>query len=145
MKKHFLLPLMILLAMAVGATGYAKKSTVDNATEITDHLAKNLDLTDVQQRKLEIICNDILDKRAEIFSRQMMNRTRVELTSQLHRDRFDRAGYEDFRIRSLRSYNEFYMYLGQKLDEFHSLLSPPQRERLVAEIEKNRSRWFTDK
>lgn len=145
MKKHLMFPLMILLAMALGATGCAKKTTEEKATEITDHLSKNLDLTDVQRRKLEIIRNDILNKRTEIFNRQMMDQTRFELTSQLDREKFDPVQYQDFKNKSLQRYDEFYTYLGQKLDEFHSLLSPPQREKLVKEIEKNREKWFADK
>lgn len=141
MNKHLLLPLIILIATAVGATGYAKKSTDDRAAALTDQLARNLDLTDVQRRKLELIRNDVLDKRSELIGRRTMEEAKLQVISQLHGERFDAAKYDEYKKRSLQRYDRFYAHLGRKLGEFHALLSPPQREKLILEIQKNPEVW----
>lgn len=141
MNRHLLLPLIFLIATAVGATGYAKKSADDRATVLTDQLARNLDLTDVQRRKLELIRNDILDKSSELIGRRVMEETKLQMISQLRGDRFDADEYKEYKKRSLERYDRFYAHLGRKLGEFHALLSPPQREKLVAEIQKNPEVW----
>lgn len=141
MNKHFLLPLIFVIATAVGATGYAKKSADDRVAALSDHLARNLDLTDVQRRKLELICNDILDRRSELLGRRTAEETQLQVISQLRGERFDASRYEEYKKRSLERYDRFYAHLGRELGEFHALLSPPQRERLIREIQKNPEAW----
>lgn len=141
MNKHLLLPLIFLIATAVGATEYAKKSTDDHGATVTDQLAQNLDLTDVQRRKLELIRNDIMDKRSELLGRRTMEETRRQMISQLRGERFDADRYDEYQKRSLDRYARYYAHLGRNMAEFHALLSPPQREKLVAEIQKNPEVW----
>ena len=145
MKKTVLLPLVGMLAMALVTTGCMRKTTEEKANDISSHLAKTLDMTDVQRRKVDIIKNDILNKRTEIYNKQMMDQVQYELTSQLHSEKFDPAQFEDFKDKTLDKQDEFISYLGEKFAELHSMLSPPQRERLVQDIEKNKDKWFGDK
>ncbi|SNB48089.1 Spy/CpxP family protein refolding chaperone [Geobacter sp. DSM 9736] len=149
MKKLTLVPMLPLLALfalvLACSTGCQKKSTEDRATEISDHLARNLDLTDVQRRKVEIIKNDILNKRTEIFNRQMVDQLQYELTTQLRREKFDQAEFDDFKDKNIKRYDEFLTFSGEKFAELHSILSPPQRDKLIQDITKNKERWFGDK
>lgn len=142
MGERALCTLAGVMAIAVIISGCIKKTPEQKVEDISDHMARTLDMTDVQLRRMDIIKNDILKKRNEVYNSQLMERVQHELSAQLHKERFDAAGFEKFKEGSLDKQEEFISYLGEKLAEAHSVLSPPQREKLAMEIERNRDIWF---
>ncbi|SNB46895.1 Spy/CpxP family protein refolding chaperone [Geobacter sp. DSM 9736] len=140
-KTMVMLFLVALMLPVVLMSGCGAKTPDEKADAIVSELNDSLQLTDVQRRNLDSIMNEILNKRTQI-DRQLADQIQYGFTSQLRKDKFDPAEFEEFMLKYNEQSNEMVRFIGQKLSEFHAMLSPPQRNRLVEEIAKNRERWL---
>jgi Spy/CpxP family protein refolding chaperone len=98
-------------------------------------MAKELKLDDGQKAKLEKIKDEFLAKRPE------MSKTRedaIKEANELMRSaEIDKAKLDALVAKSQTHANDMVGFIASKFTEIHDMLTPEQREKLVAQIEKH--------
>lgn len=130
--------LIIGTAVTVIAVAACSGKTERRSRRAIDRIAKKLDLTKEQKGKVKEISVDLSQKHGE------MEKVRVEF----HRDAISLMKSEEITDeelgRMIEKYreraDEMVSFLLTEYAEFHAVLTPAQREKVVAEIEKHRER-----
>jgi Spy/CpxP family protein refolding chaperone len=127
-KMFFSIVVMALLAL-VAACGHRPCTPEQRAERMVAHLTKKLDLSATQQQKLEGIKQEFLAKLAA--GRAVHEEVHNELIAQLKKEQPDKQALDAVVAKCQQHANEMIAFFGAKLSEFHAILTPEQRAKLV--------------
>ncbi|RJQ84922.1 MAG: periplasmic heavy metal sensor [Desulfobacteraceae bacterium] len=105
---------------------------------IKDELTDRLALDAGQQARLDAIAAGLLDRGKQM--RQEREAVRATLMAELKKEHIDRSAVETLVAQKQRQMDAIAEYLIDSAIGFHETLSPEQREKLVAELEKFHAR-----
>jgi Spy/CpxP family protein refolding chaperone len=103
--------------------------------EITDRLELNED----QQARLDEMTNDLVDRGREM--RAIRASIRDTLMTELRKSEMNKEDLVQVFSENRAKFEEMISLLADRLVEFHQMLQPEQRAKLVAELEKHQKRW----
>jgi Spy/CpxP family protein refolding chaperone len=105
---------------------------------VVEHLAAKLELTSGQRQQLEQIKGEVQAKRAELQAHR--EESFEELLGLLQSERIDDTALKVAVAGHQARAHELIAFAGDKVREFHALLTPEQRAKLVAELREFRAR-----
>ncbi len=114
----------------------------DRINKITKKLSRELDLTDEQNKRLNIIKDEIKEKLLDrkIHAKKMLS----VMQEEIRKDTLDRQRLEKLYEDRKQSGEDMHKFMLDKFAEFHSTLTKEQRIKLDKLIDKMRSH-FDDK
>ncbi len=136
MKRTYLIPLIVLFAVLSGLViaGCYHKTPGQRAEYMVKHLVSTLNLNAEQTRKLEKMKDEFLAKRPEIQKMRAESLADIKemmLSTQLDPEKL-KARTEKIEAHA----NDMIAFLSAKFAELHDMLTPDQRIKFVAEMEK---------
>ena len=129
--------LLILLAVVCGC-GHRSKfcmthfSPAKKVEWITKRIAKELDLNDQQKEKLGQIRDEIIAKQAEM--RQQKEELINAFISEIPKDTLNLQFLKDLLQEKHQDMEQMYDFTLARLEEFHAILAPQQRQKLAERI-----------
>jgi Spy/CpxP family protein refolding chaperone len=134
MKKTFI-AIMAVTALALFASGCRhSKDPAARAEAITSHLAKKLDLSEAQKAKTLPLVQAVLDERQSW--RGQMPQALGELKGAFGAESFDAKALNSAMAQRETKLAQSRALLVQKLGEFHAILTPEQRAKVDALLQK---------
>lgn len=126
--------LAALLAFVVGGCARWRPHTPEErADRMVEHLAEKLDLSPEQRLQLEQIKVEVLARQAEMLAHR--EESFDEILAMMQSERIDdtrmKIAVADHQARA----NELIAFAGEKLKEFHDMLTPEQRAKVVAALQ----------
>ncbi len=112
------------------------------ADKIVDRMKRKLDLNSEQEAKIRVLAHEVADSLATL--RGLHQGLHAEILKQLRSPAVDTAALgHDVSDREAR-FHALRPFLVRKFSELHALLTPQQREKLAAFLEKHRGRHGHD-
>ncbi|MGD9301916.1 MAG: Spy/CpxP family protein refolding chaperone [Desulfobacterales bacterium] len=128
----FLIALMV-VAMA-GFTGCRRHSPGQKAEFMVDYVSETLDLNESQKAHLDQIKDELLEKGVQMRADKAAMHS--ELLAQLRGEEIDQDLLKSMVTEHRIKMEEWIDLAIVKLAEFHKTLTPEQREKLVAKLER---------
>jgi len=125
--------IMLVILFALVVTG-CYRTPEQRAERFVKHMASELNLDDAQKAKLDKIKDEFLARRPEM--KQIREETVIEANALMRSAEIDKAKLDALNARHAAHANELIQFLSSKFTEIHDMLTPEQREKLVAHIEK---------
>lgn len=135
-KRYFVLTAVAAAALFLSA-GCAR-TPEQRAAHMVDHLAGKLDLTDAQKAQMNRIKDEFLAKRPEM--EKLRDETVKEANALMRSAEIDKAKLGELTAKNQAQANDMIGFISAKFAEIHDVLTPVQREKLVAYIEKHHER-----
>jgi Spy/CpxP family protein refolding chaperone len=120
-----------------GPSGY--RSPEKRVAWLKEEISERLELDDAQQARLDEITSDIVEKGEEM--RAVRTSIRETFISEFSKDEINKENLTRIFSDNKNKIDEMILLFTDRLVEFHQMLRPEQRAKLVAEIEKHRKRW----
>jgi Spy/CpxP family protein refolding chaperone len=141
-KKGTYILLIALLVASLGFfSGCRRGSHAHKADFILDYIVETLDLTENQQKQLNLIKDELMEKGEQMKAgRESMHE---EIVAQLGSEEINQARMKNLIAERRAQIDEFIDLALARLVEFHKTLTPEQRDKLVAKIETFK-RWHSD-
>jgi Spy/CpxP family protein refolding chaperone len=108
------------------------------AGHIAKHVARQLDLTAEQKVKLDRIKNEIIVKTRDLRKDHM--RAHTEVLALVKKQNLSRADVDRVISKREAKFKEMKPFIVSKIVEFHSMLTPEQKNTLAEKMEKFHSR-----
>ncbi len=140
MKRKYVFTIigLFLVLSALVVTGCYHKTPEQRAEYTVKHLASTLNMDPAQTAKLEKIKEEFLAKRPEI--RKMREESMADIKEMMLSPQIDQAKL-NARAEKIQAHaNDMIKFLSEKFAELHDILTPEQRAKLVAEMEKHAER-----
>ena len=136
MKRKYIIPIIVLFAVLSGLViaGCYHKTPGQRAEYMVKHLVSALSLNAEQTAKLEKMKDDFLAKRPDIQKMRAESLADIKemmLSPQLDPEKL-KARTEKIEAHA----NDMITFLSAKFADLHDMLTPDQRVKLVAEMEK---------
>ncbi len=148
-KKNYIFTLLVIFAALTVITGchhhfrHGKHiSSEKKAAVIHKIISKKLDLDRKQRQELERIQNEIVAKHREHFNQNQD--VLDEMTDIVKADTIDRQKLNRVLEARRGKVVPMHEFMVEKFIEFHSILTPKQRNRLAVEMEKFHKRHFSE-
>lgn len=138
MRRKWLLMLAALAAVTL-VDGCARPTAEERAGKAVSRLAGELDLSDAQVRQLEAMKEEFLKRQEELG--QLRQETFDRLTALMRQERIDRTEVDSLVTSHQTEAAEMIRFLGDKLIEFHALLTPEQRAEVLGQLQEHREKW----
>ncbi len=131
------------IAAALIFTGCRSHSGPDRVEFMVDYIAETLDLTDPQREQLDGIKEEFIAKAQEMHENKAA--MHAEFLAELRKAEIDQEKVKDLIAQKRAQMDEIINLTVVRLAEFHSTLTPEQREKLVAKLEyfrkKHQNKW----
>jgi len=114
-------------------------STEKKAEWFVNRISKELDLHENQKTKLEQIKDELLAKKLEFKGTKA--EIQDEIMSQIRNDSVDQEQLNEFFEDNETKLKDMRSFLVAKFAEFHSILTPEQKDKLAEKLEKFRGRY----
>jgi len=124
----------ILIVTALFFVGCRHRSPEDRVERLTQKIASELDLNENQRKQLDGYKNEFIAKGKEMRSRHDVFKN--ELIKQLKSDKFDPTEINGMISQHRTDMDAMISLFMTRFSEFHSTLTPEQKEKLVAKLEK---------
>ena len=144
MKLKIFTGLSMLLSAAVfgAACGrghfHHREVTEDHINRVSERIADKLDMNDVQKEKMKRLSEKIAAKLP------VMKRHRSEMSDMVSRqfssDTFNRSEVEESMKSHQDQMKEMHSFIAASMEEFHGILTPEQRKKVIDFMEKNRDK-----
>jgi Spy/CpxP family protein refolding chaperone len=131
--------IILLATMTVLVLSSCYRTPEQRADYMVKHLAAELKLDDSQKAKLEKIKDEFLAKRPGMI--KMREETIKEANELMRSAEIDKTRLNALAEKNQTQVNDAIQFISAKFTEIHDMLTPEQREKLVAMIEKH----MTDK
>ncbi len=132
--------LAILAVVFVGCGRRGYHSTPEESTKrlewFSGKIADRLDLTTDQKSKVEGLLTELHEKRGE--SRDWHQSVRQDMLALVRREKIGQDDINRVVETHRQQMDEMIAFAGDRVIEFHALLTPVQREKLAKEIENHR-------
>jgi protein CpxP len=140
MKKAFVITLITLASLgAVIGTGYAVKNRVchmspaERADKITARIVKELELNDEQKVKLDAIKAEAVDKINQLHADRA--KTHDEVLALVKSDRITENDINKLIEQREAKWRQIRPFVVDTIIDFHSMLTPEQRNKLAEKME----------
>ena len=139
MERSYKMSLIGLAAIAaLVMTGCHHATPEQRAERVVKHLVSTLDLDAVQTEKLQKMKAEFLAQRPDMG--KMRAETMVDLREMMLSPKVDEARLNSRREKVQAHADDMIRFVFAKFTELHDLLTPEQRVKLVAEMEKHAER-----
>jgi len=98
-------------------------------------LTRALDLDEGQQARLKTMAETLQARMAEI--RKDREKGKTEVIALISREKIEAREIDDFLVRKMERIEPVRRLLAENLAEFHAMLTPEQREKLVTQIQNH--------
>jgi protein CpxP len=105
---------------------------------MVDKIADKLDLTPAQRDQVDQIAEELRSRHKE--NRSLHMAAKAAMMEELRKPSMDREKIDELYQDTKRRFDDMYELAATRLVEFHRTLTPEQREKLVAEMEKHHER-----
>ena len=144
--KKMALVIGILAVVVVGAllyAGFYPKSSFAHGNGgfvgcMVEKFADELELNTEQSEQLMQIVEEVRSKRQEMHA--LHDTEKNELIEELRSQEIDREKLDSMYGNTKHRFDEMYDLLASRFLEFHKTLTPEQKEKLIAKIEKHQKR-----
>jgi len=136
-SKKFIIIVLTTIAVLILSGCY--RTPEQRAKHMVKHLAAELKLNDGQTAQLEKIKDEFLARRPVMA--KMREETVKEANDMMRGAEIDKARLNALVDKNQAQVNDLMRFVSDKFTEIHDMLTPEQREKLVAMIEKH----MTDK
>jgi Spy/CpxP family protein refolding chaperone len=140
MRRKYLFPIIALFAVlfALVIAGCYHKTPEQRAESAVQHLVSTLKLDATQTAKLEKMKEEFLAKRPEML--KMRAESMADIKEMMLSSQIDQAKL-NARMEKIQAHTgDMIKFLSAKFEEFHDILTPEQRTKLVEEMEKHAER-----
>jgi protein CpxP len=138
-KKRLTFVLICAFISAAMLFSGCRSHSPDHKVEfMVDYMAETLDLNDEQRAQLEDIKEEFLAKAREMHAQK--EAARAEFMAELRKAEIDQEKVRDLIAQKRSQMDEMIDLAVVRLAQFHSTLTPEQKEKLVAKLE-----WFHEK
>jgi Spy/CpxP family protein refolding chaperone len=137
MKKLSLTLIIFTVLSALVFSGCAR-TPEQRAARFVEHIADELKLDDAQKVKLDRIKEEFLVKRLEMITER--NETYDETIALMKSDRIDQAKFNALIEKSQARTGEAVKFFFTKFAEFHDMLTPEQRTKVVEHLNELREK-----
>lgn len=128
---------LILLALILsGCARFRHLSPEERAERTVEFLAEKLELDQYQHTQIEKIKGELLTKRAEMKAHR--KETFDQIIALLRQDEIDEDEYQILIQKHQEHAKGVIAFFGDKFAEFHALLTPEQRTKVVDIMEKHK-------
>jgi len=135
LKKGLYLTLIAFLLISIaGFAGCRRHSPYQKAEFMVDYVSETLDLNESQKTHLDQIKEELLEKGIQLRADKATMHS--ELITQLRSEEIDQDRLKSMFTTHKVKMEELIDLAIVKLAEFHKTLSPEQREKLVAKLER---------
>ena len=144
LKKGLTIALIcVFISGALIFTGCRSGSQKGKAEFMIDYIAETLDLTDPQREQLDGIKEEFMAKAKEIHAQK--EAMHAAFMAELRKAEINRENLKVLIDQKRAQMDDFINLAMDRLVEFHKILSPEQKEKLVAKVEyfheKHQDRW----
>jgi len=129
---------IVLIALTALVVAGCYRTPEQRSECFVKHMVKELKLDDVQKAKLEKIKDEFLAKRPEMIKTR--EETVKEANELMMSAEIDKARLDALVAKSQAHTNDVVGFITSKFTEIHDMLTPEQRAKLVAQIEKHMKR-----
>ena len=120
--------------------GFSKFRSPEKRMEwLKTEIADRLELNEKQRTRLDEITNDIIDRGKEMHAIRASIRDTV--MTELRKNEINKENLVQIFSENRSKFDDMISIFADRLVEFHQMLRPEQRAKLVAEIEKHHERW----
>ena len=140
MKRKYVFPIIGLFAVlsVLVIAGCYHRTPEQRAEHVVKHLVSTLDLNAEQTAKLERMKEEFLAKRPDI--QKMRAESMADIKEMMLSPQIDQARLNARTERIKAHTDDMIRFLSAKFAELHDMLTPEQRTKLVAELEKHAKR-----
>jgi Spy/CpxP family protein refolding chaperone len=139
MKKKILIGTGVLVILAtLGFTACHHASPYSRIGWIKEEIADRLELSSAQRQQLDDIAAGMLERKKRMH--QDREAIRGTLMAELKKEHIDRATIDGLVVQKRQQMDEMAEFLVGSAIALHETLTPQQKEKLVAELEKLHSR-----
>ena len=136
MKRSYVLSMIGIVALAaLVMTGCHHASPEQRADRVVQHLVSTLNLDAAQTEKLQKMKAGFLAQRPEMA--KMRAETMADVKEMMLSQKVDEARLNSRREKVQAHADDMIRFVFSKFTELHDLLTPEQRAKLVAEMEKH--------
>jgi len=133
----------VLISAALVFTGCRSHSHQGKVEFMVDYISETLDLTDPQREQLDGIKEELMAKAQKMHAEK--EAMHDEFMAELRKEQIDQQRIKELISQKRSQMDEIIDLAVVRLAEFHSTLTPEQREKLVAKLEyfrkKHQRRW----
>lgn len=133
----------VFISVALALSGCRSHSPSGKAEFVVDYIAETLDLTDEQRTQLDEIKAEFMVKVKSMHAQK--EAMHAEFMAELNNEQIDPQRLKELISQKRSQMDEIIELAVVRLVEFHSTLTPAQREKLVAKLEyfheKHQHRW----
>lgn len=144
MKLKLFTGLSMLISAAVlgAACGrphfHHREVTEDHVNRVSEKIADRLDMDQNQKGKMKLLAEKIAAKLP------LIKKHRTEMSESVQKqfssDSFDRSGFEAMMKEHQSEMEEMHSFAAESMEEFHSILSPEQRKKVVDFMQNHREK-----
>jgi len=133
-KKGLTITLLAILVFGVGIFSGCRSHDHGRGAEFAvDYVSEVLDLTETQQRQLNQIKEELMEKSAQM--RASKAKYHDEIVAQLRSEEIDQARVKAMITEHRAQMDELIDLMVVRISEFHRTLTPEQKEKLVSKLE----------
>ncbi len=137
-KKHVILTVTLTALLAFLVTGCCHRTPEQRAEHMVQHLISTLKLDAAQSAQLEKMKEEFLAKRSDMV--KMRQETMNDLKEMMMSPQLDQARLKTRTEKIQTHTSDLIQFISAKFAEFHDMLNPEQRSKLVEEMEKHAQR-----
>lgn len=128
----------IMLAVVL-QTAACRKSPEQRAENVIDAMAQRLDLNDEQREKLRAMKEEFFSRAPAM--REVREDTYDQLLAFMKNSQIDPEAMNRLVEKNKAEASRFIEFISAKFTEFHNMLTPEQRQKAAAEMERWRERY----
>jgi protein CpxP len=124
------------LAVFLGGRAYFMSlSPEQKAEKFASHVACRLSMTDDQKGKFNGIVKSVVDKMKPYHNER--SNMKSDIISIIRSESFDKKRVEALADKKMKDMQELRPFMIEKIAEVHAILTPEQKEKLIAMLEKH--------
>ena len=143
-NKLLSLFLLVVIAMLALVNAGCARTPEQRAQHLVKHISDELKLDENQQKQLERIKDEFMTKRSEMG--KMREEIFEEMLSLMKDAQVDQKSTDSVVEKNQNRTNELIQFFFSKFAEFHAILTPEQREKVIALMEKHKQKkdkcWY---
>lgn len=138
LKKTITVALITLLVCGLmGFAGCRRQGPAGQAAFMMDYLSEMLDLTENQQALLKQYVKDVFQKGMELRKEQA--KVKEAVIGQFKNETMDQQAILNLITQNKAGQDEFARLVVQRISDFHKMLTPEQRAKLLKKIEESKA------
>lgn len=140
-KKMMISSVMLVAIIAIAVSG-CRRTPEERAEHVVEHIADELEMTEEQTAKLNVIKDELMAKRTEM--KELHNSIYEEVVSQMEKEEIDQDSLDALLKGHQEKLNELTQLITTQFAAFHGILTPEQRAVVIekmSEFKERHDRW----